>query len=159
MTGTGTEVDLEKARHYFEKAAELGNADALYGLGKLYLKPEFSGYDPETAMEYLEQSAAKGNAFAKYQLGKLLCQGELVPKDIARGLPLLEELAEAGVTFASYIAGKVYLKEEGWQDIKKAIHYIQQAAENGNFLRNISLAGSTISETASVLTGRRGWNT
>lgn len=42
MTGTGTEVDLEQARYYFEKAAELGNADALYGLGKLYLKPEFS---------------------------------------------------------------------------------------------------------------------
>ena len=132
MTGTGTEVDLEQARYYFEKAAELDNADALYSLGKLYLKPEFSGYDPEKAVEYLEESAAKGNAFAKYQLGKLLCQGELVPKDIARGLPLLEELAEAGVTFASYIAGKVYLKEKGWQDIKKAILYFRQAAEDGN---------------------------
>ena len=132
MTGTGTEVDLEKARYYFEKAAELGNADALYGLGKLYLKPEFPDYDPAKAVEYLEESAAKGNAFAKYQLGKLLCQGELVPKDIARGLPFLEELAENGVTFASYLAGKVYLKEEGWQDIKKAILYFRQAAEDGN---------------------------
>ncbi len=132
MTGTGTEVDLEKARYYFEKAAELGNADALYGLGKLNLKPEFPDYDPAKAVEYLEESAAKGNAFAKYQLGKLLCQGKLVPKDIARGLPLLEELAENGVTFASYIAGKVYLKEEGWQNIKKAILYFRQAAENGN---------------------------
>ena len=132
MTGTGTEVDLEKARYYFEKAAELGNADALYGLGKLYLEPEFPDYDPYKAVEYLEESTAKGNAFAKYQLGKLLCQGELVEKDIARGLPLLEELAENGVTFASYIAGKVYLKEEGWQNIKKAILYFRQAAEDGN---------------------------
>lgn len=132
MTGTGTEVDLEQARYYFEKAAELGNADALYGLGKLYLKPEFPDYDPVKAVEYLDRSAAKGNAFAKYQLGKLLCQGELVEKDIARGLPLLEELAQNGVTFASYIAGKVYLKEEGWQDIKKAILYFRQAAEDGN---------------------------
>ena len=132
MTGTGTAVDLELARHYFEKAAELGNADALYGLGKLYLKQEFPDYNPAKAVEYLERSAEKDNAFAKYQLGKLLCQGELVPKDIARGLPLLEELAEAGVTFASYITGKVYLKEEGWQDIKKAILYFRQAAEDGN---------------------------
>ena len=132
MTGTGTAVDLEKARYYFEKAAELGNADALYGLGKLYLKPEFPDYDPHKAVGYLEQATAKGNAFAKYQLGKLLCQGELVPKDIDRGLPLLEELAENGITFASYIAGKVYLKEEGWQDIKKAILYLGQAAEDGN---------------------------
>ena len=132
MTGTGTEVDLEKARYYFEKAAEMGNADALYGLGMLYLKPEFSDFDPAKAVEYLEKSATKGNAFAKYQLGKLLCQGELMPKNIARGLPLLEELAENGVTFASYLAGKVYLKEEGWQDIKKAILYFRQAAEDGN---------------------------
>ena len=56
MTGTGTEVDLERARYYFEKASELGNADALYGLGKLYLKPEFPDYDPAKAVEYLEEA-------------------------------------------------------------------------------------------------------
>ena len=33
MTGTGTKVDLEKSRYYFEKAVELGSVDALYGLG------------------------------------------------------------------------------------------------------------------------------
>ena len=132
MTGTGTEVDLEKSRYYFEKAVELGSADALYGLGKLYLKPEFSEYDPEKAVEYLEQAAAKDNAFARYQLGKLFCQGKLVQKDIPRGLPLLEELAEAGVTSAAYIAGKVYLKEEGWQDVQKAIRCFHMAAEDGN---------------------------
>ena len=132
MTGTGTEVDLEKSRYYFEKAVELGSADALYGLGKLYLKPEFSEYDPEKAVEYLEQAAAKDNAFARYQLGKLFCQGKLVQKDIARGLPLLEELAEAGVASAAYIAGKVYLNEEGWKDVQKAIRCFHMAAEDGN---------------------------
>lgn len=132
LTGTGTEIDLEQARFYFEKAVELGNADALYGLGKLYLKPEFPDFDPAKAIAYLEQAAEKGNAFAKYQLGKLLCQGELVEKDIAKGLPLLEELAQSDVSFAAYITGKVYLKEEGWQDVKKAIRYFQQAAEGGN---------------------------
>ena len=64
--------------------------------------------------------------------GKLLCQGEFVEKDISRGLPLLDELAQGGVSYAAYIAGKVYLKEEGWQDVKKAILYFQQAAEDGN---------------------------
>lgn len=132
MTGTGTEVDLEKSRYYFEKAVELGSADALYGLGKLYLKTEFSEYDSEKAVEYLGQAAAKDNAFAKYQLGKLFCQGKLVQKDIARELPLLEELAEAGVTPAAYIAGKVYLKEEGWKDVQRAIRCFHMAADDGN---------------------------
>lgn len=53
-------------------------------------------------------------------------------KDIARGLPLLEELAEAGVTSAAYLAGKVYLKEEGWQDVQKAIRCFHMAADDGN---------------------------
>lgn len=132
MTGTGTEVDLEKSRYYFEKAVELGSVDALYGLGKLYLKPEFSEYDPEKAVEYLELAAAKDNAFARYQLGKLFCQGKLVQKDIARGLALLEELAEAGVASAAYIVGKVYLNEEGWKDVQKAIRCFHMAAEDGN---------------------------
>jgi len=132
MTGTGTKVDLEKSRYYFEKAVELGSVDALYGLGKLYLKPEFSEYDPEKAVEYLELAAAKDNAFARYQLGKLFCQGKLVQKNIARGLPLLEELAEAGVASAAYIAGKVYLNEEGWKDVQKAIRCFHMAADDGN---------------------------
>lgn len=132
LTGTGTEVDLEQARFYFEKAVELGNADALYGLGRLYLKLEFPDFDPAKAIAYLEQAVGKNHAFAKYQLGKLLCLGEFVEKDIAKGLPLLEELAQNGVSFAAYIAGKVYLKEDGWKDVKKAIHYFQQAAEGGN---------------------------
>lgn len=132
LTGTGTEVDLEQAKFYFEKAVELGNVDALYGLGRLYLKPEYPDYNPAKAVAYLERAVVKDDAFAKYQLGKLLCQGEIVEKDIAKGLPLLEDLARNGVSFAAYIAGKVYLKEEGWRDIKKAIAYFKQAAEDGN---------------------------
>ena len=132
LTGTGTAVDLEKAGYYFQKAAELGNTDALYSLAKLSLNADFSEYDPAKAVDYLEQAEEKGNRFARYLLGKLLCQGELVEKDIARGLPLLEELAHEGSTYGAYLAGKVYLNEEGWKDIPKAIQYFRQAAENGN---------------------------
>ena len=45
---------------------------------------------------------------------------------------LLEELAEAGVASAAYIAGKVYLKEEGWKDVQKAIRCFHMAAENSD---------------------------
>ena len=45
---------------------------------------------------------------------------------------MLQVLADEGVSFAAYIVGKIYLKEEGWQDIKKAIHYLKMAAEDGN---------------------------
>ena len=132
FSGNAASVDFEQARRYFEAAAEQGNADAMYGLGKLYLKKEYSRFDPIRAVEYLEQSAEKDHAFAKYQLGKLLCEGEICDKDIARGLKLLEELAENGVSIAAYLAGKVYLREKDWQDIKKAISHFKAAAEDGN---------------------------
>ena len=132
FSGNAAGVDFEQARRYFEAAAVQGNADALYGLGKLYLRKDYAGYDPAKAIEYLEQSAEKDHAFAKYQLGKLLCEGEICGKDIARGLKLLEELAEKGVSIAAYLAGKIYLREKEWQDIKKAILCFQKAAEDGN---------------------------
>ena len=132
ISGDGAGVDYEQARRYFEAAAAHGNADALYGLGKLYLKKEYPGYDPQKAIEYIEQSAEKDHTFAKYQLGKLLCEGDACEKDIARGLKLLEELAEKGVSIAAYLAGKVYLREKDWQNIKKAVLYFQKAAADGN---------------------------
>lgn len=132
ISGDGDGVDFEQARRYFEAAAKQGNADALYGLGKLYLKKEYSLFDPIKAIEYLEQSAEKDHAFAKYQLGKLLCEGTICDKDIARGLTLLEELGEKGISVASYLAGKVYLREKDRQDIKKAISHFKAAAEDGN---------------------------
>ena len=94
VSGDGAGVDYEQARRYFEAAAKHGNADALYGLGKLYLKKEYSRFDPIRAIEYLERSAEMDHAFAKYQLGKLLCEGTVCDEHIARGLKLLEELAD-----------------------------------------------------------------
>lgn len=52
LSGTGTETDLEKAEFYFRKAAELNNIDALYGLGKLYLKKSYEDYNPQKAVAY-----------------------------------------------------------------------------------------------------------
>lgn len=132
LSGNAAGVDFEQARRYFEAAAQQGNADDLYGLGKLYLRKDYEKFDPAKAIEYLERSAEMDHAFAKFQLGKVLCEGEICDKDIGRGLKLLEELAENGVSIAAYLAGKVYLREKDWQDIKKAISRFKAAAEDGN---------------------------
>lgn len=132
LSGSAAGVNFEQARRYLEATAVQGNADAIYGLGKLYLRKDYEKFDPAKAIEYLERSAEMDHAFAKYQLGKLLCDGEICDKDIARGLKMLEELAENGVSIAAYLGGKVYLREKEWQDIKKAILCFQKSAEDGN---------------------------
>jgi len=64
LNGKGTQVDYEKAREYFEKALELENVDALFGLGRLYLKKDYEFYNRDKAIDYLTQASEKGHAYA-----------------------------------------------------------------------------------------------
>ena len=68
------EVNLANAKQYFEKAAELDNKDALYGLGKLGLRKD-SEYNPNKAVDYLTTAAKGGHDYAAYTLGKLFLKG------------------------------------------------------------------------------------
>lgn len=65
MNGIGTKIDNERAREYYEKALELENVDALYGLGRLYLKKDYEYRDREKAIEYLTQAAEQGHEYAR----------------------------------------------------------------------------------------------
>lgn len=64
-TGTGTERDFEKVLIYFEKALQLRNVNAMYGLGKLYLNKDFQKRDIKKAVYYLTEAANQGNLYAE----------------------------------------------------------------------------------------------
>lgn len=130
LSGTGTEVDLSKAKLYLEKAAELDNTDALYGLGKLYLRKDFDGYDPAKAAAYLEKAAMQEHSYAQYLLGKTLLHGDGVDPDPKRAVKLLERSIEQENLYAAYTLGKAYLSGEAIpQNIERAIHLLTDAAE------------------------------
>lgn len=135
LNGTGTEVDLMKAKVYFEKAAALENVDALYGLGKLYLRKEFTDYDPAKAAAYLERAAGQGHTYAQYALGKLLLRGEEIPRDTGAAIRYLSMAAEAGNDAAMYQLGKLYYfgcGKDVARDYDAAIRYLTQARDAGN---------------------------
>ena len=133
LSGTGTKVDTELARLYFEKAAKLGNQDALYGLGKLYLNKSFADYDAKSAVNHLVTAAQQGHEYAQYSLGRLFLQGIDVPKNVTYAITWLEQAAEQGNTFAQYLLGKTFLMgEEVQRDVSKAINLLRQSADNGN---------------------------
>ena len=91
LHGLGTDKDLELAEKYFNKAAILGNVDAVYGMGKLYLETA-----PEKSIRYFELAAKRGHAYAEYQLGKIYCFGNGVPRDLETGMEWLHLSAEHG---------------------------------------------------------------
>ena len=91
LQGLGTEKDLERAEAYFNKAAILGNVDAVYGMGKLCLETE-----PERATQYFELAAKQGHTYAEYQLGKIYCFGIGVHKDLETGMEWLRLSVDHG---------------------------------------------------------------
>lgn len=133
LTGTGTEKDLSKAKEYFEKAAALDNADALYGLGRLHLNKDFVERDTQKALDYLITAAQKGHSYAQYTLGKLFLKGEIVKQNVDYALRWLEEAVRQDNTDAQCLLGKVLLQGEVIeQDADRATTLLKKAVESGS---------------------------
>ncbi len=105
--------DIEKAVPWLEKAAQFGNADAAYTLGKYTLtgvgkalKP-----DPRNAIALFQQAAAKQHEKAMEYLGRIYLQDTLVPQDKAKGVAYLTQAAEYGSAKAAMALS--YLYESG----------------------------------------------
>ena len=64
--------DPQKAREYYQRAAEKGHAQSLYRLGMEYLSPPGAeAPDPTNAVVWLERAAAQGHADSQHQLGEI----------------------------------------------------------------------------------------
>ena len=140
LHSTGTPVDLILAKEYFEKAVKLGNVDALYGLGKLYLDSSFDEYNPTKAIFHLTKAANEANSFAQYTLGKILLKGDLAEKNVPEALRWLQKAADAGNSFAKYLLGKTLVTGDGAEaNMPKGIDLLKQAAEQNNIYANYFL--------------------
>lgn len=76
---------------FFHEAAIRGSVDAVYGMGKIYIKR-----DIQKAIGFFELAASQGNTYAEYQLGKIHCFGLGVPRDLDKGMEWLRVSAEHG---------------------------------------------------------------
>lgn len=94
--GDDVPPDLDKAEHWFERAAKLGNPKASAELG-LVLAQNGKG---RAALPFLQQAAEKGDARAQYALGTLLFGGQGVAVDAAQGRDWMKKAAKAGLPAA-----------------------------------------------------------
>jgi len=69
--GQRQQVDFMEATHNFQRAAELGNAEAARYLGIIYLRGKGTAKDLVKAMKWFEESAAGGDVLAKKNLVSL----------------------------------------------------------------------------------------
>ena len=97
------EVELDsEVRQFLHEFAIHGSVDAVYGVGKQYLK-----IDIQKAISMFELAAEQGNSYAEYQLGKIHCFGQGVPQDLEVGMEWLKVSASHGNEYASALLEKV----------------------------------------------------
>ena len=68
-----------EVKQFLHEATIRGSVDAVYGVGKQYLKT-----DMQKAISMFELAAEQGSSYAEFQLGKLYCFGKGVPQKFHR---------------------------------------------------------------------------
>ena len=91
-----------EVKQFLHDAAIRGSVDAVYGVGKQYLKT-----DIQKAISMFELAAKQGNSYAEYQLGKLYCFGQGVPQNLELGIEWLRSSANHGNEYAAQLLEKV----------------------------------------------------
>ena len=89
-------------KQFLHEAAIRGSVDAVYGVGKQYLKT-----DIQKSISMFELAAEQGNSYAEYQLGKIYCFGQGVPQNLEVGMEWLRASASHGNEYASALLEKV----------------------------------------------------
>ena len=91
-----------EVKQFLHDAAIRGSVDAVYGVGKQYLKT-----DIQKAISMFELAAEQGNSYAEYQLGKIYCFGQGVPQYLEVGMEWLRASASHGNEYAAQLLEKV----------------------------------------------------
>ena len=138
-TGTGTEQDDTAAADYLERSAKLGNVNAQYALGRLWLDSETG--NPEQAVAWITKASDGGNAAAQYALAKIYRDGEYVRRDISKAVELFILSAEQKNEYAAYQLGRLYLAGEDIpKDAAAAVKWLSFSAGLGNQYAQYALA-------------------
>lgn len=94
--GQGVERDPAEAARWFERAAELGLANAQANLGALYLAGDGVTQDSKRAALWFARAAHQGHVVSQYELALLFETGRGVDRNPDIAQALMKAAAEAG---------------------------------------------------------------
>lgn len=123
----------QKALYWYQKAADLGDSDALYQLGLLSETGIATKLDFANAISYYKKAANKGNEKAKLALARMYQYGLGIPTDKAKASELYKELANNENAFAQYQLATLVLEGAlGDKNLEEGRKLLQQASANGS---------------------------
>lgn len=139
--------DFDKAAYWIRKAAETGDDDAEYELGKLliegfWFKRKRKDYDfktdPAEGVKWLLKSAEQNNFFACDKLGDCYLTGTGVEKDEKKAMEWYEKGSDQRYGTSKFKLGEIYLKGElVEQDYKKAFEYFNSCVWDAQCLKRV----------------------
>ena len=125
--------EMENAFHWYRKAAEAGDANAMCNLGTMYLTGRGTSVNQENAVKWLKRAAEQNDANAMLKLAGLYQNGEGVTQNHKEALQWIRKAVRRGSIHA--VASLGYCYQEGLgieRNEKKALACYRIAAEKGN---------------------------
>lgn len=134
LQASGDSSDFAKALALMQKAADLGNPDAIGAIGYFYAEGKGVSKDEKLAVDWFRRGAEAGSAKAQFNLGRMLLNGRGVEKSEKESFYWVCKAADQGLPEAVVAAGNAfYFGDSGAeQDYAKAYAYLLQAAQKGN---------------------------
>ncbi|KAG0226238.1 hypothetical protein BGW41_004235, partial [Actinomortierella wolfii] len=126
---SGTSRNYTEAAIWYRKAAEQGDAEAQYLLGKMYL--DGTGVEQNNkVIIWIRKVADQGNADSQTSLGILFSKGIGVVKDESEAFAWFLKAAKQGNSKAQCQLGLMYLRGQGVQcDASEALKWIRKSAD------------------------------
>ncbi len=125
--------NYKEAYAIFSKLSQLGNSQAQYILGSMYLDGIGVKKDYKKAYKLFLQSADQNNSFGEYGLGYLYKHGLGVKKDLSKTLYWWQKSAQLDNKDALYGLGFLYSMGQGVElNYQKSFEYWQKAAYLGS---------------------------
>jgi TPR repeat protein len=128
--GQGLSQDFELARHWYRRAADLGNAMAQNNLGAMYRQGLGIQKDYHEAFRWFLRAAERGDGGAQNHVGLMFYKGEGVTKDLIRAYKWAYLAAQQGVD-PSIQALNILAQEMSPTQIEEAIDLAGQWKPKG----------------------------
>jgi len=119
--------DSSTAMQHFEAAAELGEAEALYLIGRMHEQGMGVETDTDKAMAFFAKAADGGDSKAQFRLANSVLEED--SEAIEAAVAWLNKAAEQDHAEAQTMLGKIY---EDANDRETAMSWYMRAALNGN---------------------------
>lgn len=117
------------------QAAQAGNPNAQYNLGRFFLDGRGVVKDPKQAVKWFRTAAEQNLAKAQYTLGHCYDNGAGVEKDPKQAVEWYRKAAKQGDYFGQNAIGSCYMRGAGVEiNPKQAVEWFHKAAEQ-NFAK------------------------